>query len=200
MKTTLIAAAAALFLAATPAVFAENPIVHDLVSTHDTDSISVGELRLFNLRAIETPPNARNAGGFLSIANDASDMNRLVSASSPVAERVELHTMTMDNDVMRMREMEDGIELPGEAQVDLAPGGLHIMFINLSGPFVEGEDIPVTLMFEGGEKQEITLPVRARSMDMNHSSSDDDGHEEPHEESHEESYGDSHNTDNGSHN
>lgn len=179
MKTTLLVAAA-LFFAASPAAFADTAAGHDMVSTQGADSISVGDLRLFNLRALETPPNARNAGGFLSIYNDARHMNRLVSASSPVAERVELHTMSMENDVMRMREMEDGIELPGEAQVDLAPGGLHIMFINLSGPFVEGEEVPVTLIFEGGEEQDVTLPVHARTMDMSHGSSDDDAHDDDH--------------------
>lgn len=183
MKTTLAAAAAALFLAATPAAYADNATLLDLVGTHGADTISVGELHLFNRRAIETPPNARNAGGFLSIYNYASDANRLVSASSPVAERVELHTMTMENDVMRMRELEDGIELPGETQVDLEPGGLHVMFINLSGPFVEGEQVPVTLVFEGGEEKEITLPVRARTMDMDHDSSDDMSDDDEHEDS-----------------
>lgn len=192
MKTTLVAAAAALFLAATPAAFAENSAVLDLVGTHGTDTIIAGELHLFDRRALETPPNARNAGGFLSIYNHASDDNRLISASSSVAERVELHTMTMENDVMRMRELEDGIELPGETQVDLQPGGLHVMFINLTGPFVEGEEVPVTLVFEGGEEQEITLPVRARSMDMSHGSSDDMSDDMSHDASHD--------TDHGSHN
>lgn len=192
MKTTLVAAAAAFFLAATPAAFAGNPAALDLVGTHNTDTIIVGELHMFDRRAIETPPIARNAGGFLSIYNYSSDANRLISASSPVAERVELHTMTMENDVMRMRELEDGIELPGDAQVDLQPGGLHVMFINLTGPFVVGDEVPVTLVFEGGEEQDITLPVRARSMDMNHGSSDDMSDDMSDDESH--------GTDHGSHN
>lgn len=173
MRTLLAAATAALLFTATPVATAQSTTVLDLTGTHGADTIAVGDLHLFNRRAIETPPNARNAGGFLSIYNYASDTNRLVSASSPVAERVELHTMTMENDVMRMREMEDGIELPGETQVDLAPGGLHIMFINLSGPFVEGEEVPVTLTFESGDEREIMLPVRARSMER---SSHGDGH------------------------
>lgn len=148
-----------------------SPLI-EAVSTHGADTIAVGELHLFNRRALETPPNARNAGGFLSIYNYSSEPNRLVSASSPISERVELHTMTMEDDVMRMRELEDGIELPAEAQVDLEPGGLHVMFINLNRPFTEGDEVQVTLTFANGEEQEITLPVRARTMEMNH----DDGH------------------------
>ncbi len=145
----------------------------EAVATHGADTIAVGELHLFNRRALETPPNARNAGGFLSIYNYSSEPDRLISASSPIAERVELHTMTMENDVMRMRELEDGIELPANAQVDLEPGGLHVMFINLSQPFVEGEEVPVTLTFANGDEQEIVLPVRARTMEMPHG----EGHE-----------------------
>ena len=187
MKSSLFAATAALSLSMfiAPSVQAEarmtakacTDTAFEAVSTHGADTIAVGDLHLFNRRALETPPNARNAGGFLSIYNYASEPNRLVSASSPIAERVELHTMTMDNDVMRMRELEDGIALPPETQVDLEPGGLHVMFINLSQPFTEGDEVPVTLVFESGESQEIILPVRARSMDMIHGDAgDDSGH------------------------
>lgn len=144
----------------------------EVVSTHGSDTVSIGQLHVFNRRALETPPNARNAGGFISLYNYASEENRLVAASSPWAERVELHTMTMENDVMRMRELEDGIAIPGETQVDLEPGGLHLMFMGLSAPFTEGDEVPVTLVFESGDEREIILPVRARTMDMQHG---DDG-------------------------
>ncbi len=140
--------------------------MQDIVSTHGADTISIGDLHVFNRRAFETPPNARNAGGFFSLYNYADAPNRLISASSPVAERVELHTMTMDNDVMRMRELDNGIEVPSETQIDLEPGGMHVMFLNLTQPFTEGEEVPVTLVFEGGESREITLPVRVRTMNM----------------------------------
>ncbi|MFK7793677.1 MAG: copper chaperone PCu(A)C [Devosiaceae bacterium] len=178
MTKILFAALGAATLAFSPIATQAEPIltggVYEVVSTHGADTISVGEMHLFNRRAFETPPNARNAGGFLSIYNYSSTPNRLVSASSPIAERVELHTMSMENDVMRMREVEGGIELPGEAQVDLEPGGLHVMFIGITQPFAEGDEVSVTLTFEGGEEREITFPVRARSMDMNHGSDDGD--------------------------
>ncbi|MFN3226440.1 MAG: copper chaperone PCu(A)C [Hyphomicrobiales bacterium] len=136
---------------------------------HGEAMIMVGDLNLSNPRVIETPPNARNAGGFLTIMNTGDSDDRLVSASSSVAERVELHTMTMDGDVMRMRELEDGIALPAGEMVELAPGGLHVMFIGLTGPFVAGETVPVTLTFESGASQLLTLPVIERAMEMNHS-------------------------------
>jgi len=91
---------------------------------------------------------------------------------------VELHTMTMDGDVMRMREVEGGIELPAGETVELAPGGLHIMFMGLESPFVEGETVPVTLTFEGGETIDLELPVVPRQMEGNgHSHDDDHGHD-----------------------
>ena len=124
---------------------------------------TVGTLEFSDMRTIETPPNARAGGGFVTIEN-AGDANRLVSASSPRAARVELHTMTMDGDVMRMREMEGGIELPAGETVELAPGGLHIMFMGLDSPFVAGETVPVTLTFDGGETIDLALPVVPRQM------------------------------------
>ena len=163
--------------AATAMCSGEYASYSEAVATHGADTIAVGELHLFNRRALETPPNARSAGGFLSIYNYSSEPNRLVSASSPSAERVELHTMTMEGDVMRMRELEDGIELPANAQVDLEPGGLHVMFINLIQPFAEGEEVPVTLTFANGDEQDIVLPVRARTMEMTHG----EGHEASHD-------------------
>lgn len=168
-KITLLAATAALTLAVAPLANAETVTApdggNDMISTHGADTIAVGDLHLFNIFTRETPPNARNAGGFLSIYNYGGD-DRLISGSSPVAERVELHTMTMENDVMRMRMLPDGIALPGETQVDLAPGGLHVMFIGLEDPFVAGEDIPLTLTFEVNGEREFMMPVRARGDEM----------------------------------
>lgn len=174
MTRFLFVAAAAFAVALTPTLGAhahqDEQQTQDIVSTHGADTIAVGDLHLFNIFTRQSPPNARNAGGFLSIYNYASDGDRLVSASSPIAQRVELHTMTMDNDVMRMRMLPDGIELPGQAQVDLAPGGLHVMFIGLEGPFEVGAEIPVTLVFENSGSREVMMPVRARGEVMDHSS------------------------------
>ncbi|MBO6676882.1 MAG: copper chaperone PCu(A)C [Rhizobiales bacterium] len=160
----LTAGALALALSSSIALAHDGGHGHD----HGDDMTMVGDLELSNLRVIETPPNARNAGGFLTIMNMGDSDDRLVAAFSPAAERVELHTMTMDGDVMRMRELEDGIALPAGEMVELAPGGLHVMFIGLTGPFVAGETVAVTLTFESGASQDLTLPVIERAMEMNH--------------------------------
>ncbi|MFN3171971.1 MAG: copper chaperone PCu(A)C [Hyphomicrobiales bacterium] len=167
MTKSLLVAASALAFAFSSSV----ALAHD--HGHDAMTVSVGALELSELRILETPPNARNAGGFLTIMNTGDADNRLVSATSPVSERVELHTMTMDGDVMRMREMEDGIALPAGEMVELKPGGLHVMFIGLSGPFATGETVPVTLTFESGDTQELIMPVMERTMEMMHGDNDD---------------------------
>ena len=170
MSRSVLAALAGLALLVTPLSSAagEAPRPFEAVSTHDhvAPPTTAGALTLSDLRTLATPPNARAGGGFVTITNGGAD-NRLVGASSPRATRVELHTMVMDGDVMRMREVEGGIALPAGETVELAPGGLHIMFMGLENPFVEGETVPVTLTFEGGETIEVVLPVLPRQMEGN---------------------------------
>lgn len=88
---------------------------------------------------------------------------RLVSAQSPVAGRVEIHEMTMENNVMKMRPV-DAIELPAGKVVELKPGGYHVMLFDLKRPVVEGETMPLTLVIEGkdGKRESIELsaPVK----------------------------------------
>lgn len=90
---------------------------------------------------------------------------RLVAASSPVAGVVEIHEMTMDGTTMRMRALPNGLELPAGKTVELKPGGLHVMLMDLKGPVKAGDTVDVTLTIEGkdGKKEQIALkaPVKA---------------------------------------
>ncbi len=99
-------------------------------------------------------------GGFLSISNRGAAADRLLSASSPAARAMELHTMVRDGDVMRMRPVE-AIEVPAGQTVTLRPGGLHMMLIGLSQPLRQGESVPVTLRFERAGEVQVMLPVQA---------------------------------------
>lgn len=108
-----------------------------------------------------TPPGAGAGGGFVTLTNRGSTDDRLVGATSPLTERVELHAMEMDGDVMRMLHLPDGIELPAGSTVTLAPGGLHLMFMELGSPIVEGEPVPVTLEFQNAESIHVELEVLA---------------------------------------
>jgi copper(I)-binding protein len=87
---------------------------------------------------------------------------RLVSASSPAAGVVEIHEMAMEGNVMRMRAL-PGLDLPAGKTVELKPGGLHIMLIDLKQPLEPGKTVPVTLVVESGGKREsleVKVPVR----------------------------------------
>ncbi len=93
-----------------------------------------------------TAPGAKVAGGYMLIRNRGA-ADKLVSASSPSAGKVELHVHINDNGVMKMREV-PGYEVPAKGQFELKPGGAHLMFMDLKRPFKEGEKVPVTLKFE----------------------------------------------------
>ncbi len=98
--------------------------------------------------------------GFLSISNRGAAADRLLSAATPAARAVELHTMIRDGDVMRMRAVE-AIEVPPGQTVALRPGGLHMMLVGLSRPLREGETVPVTLRFERAGEVWVALSVQA---------------------------------------
>jgi copper(I)-binding protein len=99
-------------------------------------------------------------GGFLIIRNTAAEPDKLVSASSPAAGRMELHTHIRDGDVMRMRPVHD-IPVPPNGEVTLQPGGLHLMLIGLTQAMNAGQSIPVTLRFERAGEVTIQLAVQA---------------------------------------
>jgi copper(I)-binding protein len=111
-------------------------------------SVTAGQLVIDHPWSRQTAPGQKVGGGFLTITNKGKADDRLISASSPVAGEVQLHTMSMDGGVMRMRQLKDGISIPAGKSVALKPGGLHIMFIGLKRPFALGETIPVTLRFQ----------------------------------------------------
>jgi copper(I)-binding protein len=94
-----------------------------------------------------TAPGAKVAGGYMVIRNAGAAGDKLVSASSPVAAKVELHVHINDNGVMKMREV-PGYDVPAKGSFELKPGGAHLMFMDIKRPFKEGEKLPVKLTFE----------------------------------------------------
>ncbi len=95
-------------------------------------------------------------GGYLSLRSARAD--RLLGASTPGAERVELHTMAMAGDVMQMRQL-DAIDLPAGQTVELRPGGQHLMLLGLKQPLAAGSKLPLTLRFEKAGEMKVDVMV-----------------------------------------
>lgn len=104
-----------------------------------------------------TVPGQAAGGGFLKITGGAA-ADKLVAASAGVSKAVELHTMVMDGDVMRMREV-GAIDVPAGQTVELKPGGLHVMFIGLGKPLQAGDSFPLTLRFEKAGEVKVEMKV-----------------------------------------
>ncbi|MCB1465911.1 MAG: copper chaperone PCu(A)C [Rhizobiaceae bacterium] len=102
-----------------------------------------------------TSPAAKVGGGYLVAVNNGTVADRLVGASSRAAARVEIHNMTMDNGVMKMRPVPEGMAIPTNGEIELAPGGYHFMLIDLTKPVKEGDRVPVTLQFEKAGSIEV---------------------------------------------
>lgn len=121
--------------------------------------VGAGDLEISGGTAKAMLPGARVGGGGLIVKNNGSTEDRLLAVESPAAGRVELHEMTMENDVMKMRKLEKGISIPAGETVELKSGGLHLMFMEVKKPFAEGDSVPVTLTFERAGKVSYVLPV-----------------------------------------
>jgi periplasmic copper chaperone A len=106
-----------------------------------------------------TPNGAKVAGGYLSITNKGTEPDRLTGAVIPVAAKGAIHKMSMDNGMMLMRELTDGLEIkPGET-VELKPGGYHLMFEDLKQPLKQGDTVEGTLTFAKAGTVAVTFKV-----------------------------------------
>jgi copper(I)-binding protein len=109
------------------------------------------------------PPGVPNSASYMVLLNNDNRDHALVGVESPVAKVLELHAHTMQDGMMQMRRV-GKIELPAGATIGLQPGGLHVMLIGLQQKLVPGEEVPITLLFEDGSKQQIDVPVRKLQM------------------------------------
>lgn len=107
-----------------------------------------------------TPPVTPVAVGYLTITNDGSEPDKLISISSSLAERVEIHESMMTDGISRMQPVAEVVIGPGET-VTLAPGGLHLMYIKPEHGLKEGERFPATLTFEKAEPIDVEFAVSA---------------------------------------
>jgi copper(I)-binding protein len=123
--------------------------------------VKAGDLVIDHAWTRATPRGADVGIGYLTIENKGVTPDKLTGASTPAAAQAQLHEMSMDNGVMKMRPVESGLLIPPGQSVPLAPGGRHLMLMGLNGPLKEGGKMPLTLQFEKAGTVEVTLDVQA---------------------------------------
>ena len=126
--------------------------VVSLAQAHD---FKLGNIMIGHPYARATAPGQSVGGAFLTLDNRGAD-DRLLSATSEMARSVEMHSMSMDRTVMRMRQV-DGVAAPAGKVIELKPGGLHIMLMGLKA----GDAFPLTLRFEKAGEVTVTVNVDA---------------------------------------
>jgi periplasmic copper chaperone A len=122
--------------------------------------VKAGDLVITKAWSRATPGGAKIAGGYLTIENKGSAPDRLISGSGDFAAKVEIHEMAMNNGVMTMRALDKGLAIEPGKTVKLAPGGYHLMLMDLKQPLKQGDKVPVTLEFEKAGKVSLSLDVQ----------------------------------------
>ena len=118
-----------------------------------------GEIQVRHPWSRATPPGAKVAAGYLEIRNNGSRPDRLLSASTPVAKRVEMHVTEHAGEVAKMRQLR-AFEIPGRERLELRPGGAHLMLVDIVQPLKKGERFPMTLRFERAGELEVEFEVQ----------------------------------------
>ena len=113
-----------------------------------------------------TVPGQNMGGAFITLTSDQDAT--LIGASSPVSEKMELHTMKMDGEKMLMAQV-SSIPLPANTQVELKPGSLHLMFMGLKQPLTEGQNVAITLKIKLSSGHVETLSIQAPVKSLAHS-------------------------------
>src|ERR1700730_15091563 len=126
---------------------------------HDLTPASAADIAIRQAWSRATPKGAQVAAGYLTIENRSNGADRLLSASTPAAGKVEIHEMLDAGGIMKMRPVTEGLTIPPSGHLVLTPGGSHMMFLELKSPFSEGEQIPGSLDFENAGQINISLEV-----------------------------------------
>lgn len=138
------------------------PALMVLAQTQQTatpDTVKAGSLTIEAPWSRATPSGAKVAGGYLKITNTGAETDRLTGGSLPRAGRVEIHEMSVTDGVMRMRPLSSGLEIKAGETVELKPGGLHLMFMDLTAGLKNGESVKGTLVFEKAGTVDVTFRV-----------------------------------------
>jgi hypothetical protein len=126
-----------------------------------SDTFKVGDLVVAAPWTRATPGGAKIAGGYLKITNNGKLPDRLISATSSGADRVEIHEMSMTGGVMKMRPLADGLTIKPGDTVELKPGDFHVMFMDIKQPLKQGDALKATLKFEKAGTLDVSFNVNA---------------------------------------
>jgi copper(I)-binding protein len=121
--------------------------------------VKAGSLQISAPWARATPKGAAVGGGYLKITNTGTAPDRLIGGSTPIAGRLEVHEMSMSGSTMKMRQVSGGLEIKPGQSVELKPGGLHIMFVNLKQQLQQGQHFTATLQFEKAGKVDVDFSI-----------------------------------------
>jgi periplasmic copper chaperone A len=121
----------------------------------------VGALEINNPWSRAVPKGAKVAAGYMTIKNTGTEPDRLVAGSTPVAGRFEIHEMSMDKGVMKMRPLPSGLEIKPGQTVELKPSSFHIMMMDLKEPIQRGKPFKASLMFEKAGEVDVDFAVEA---------------------------------------
>jgi copper(I)-binding protein len=136
-------------------------LVQPAITPVSAQEYKAGSLTIDTPWTRATPGGAKMGGGYATITNTGDAPDRLIGASTAIAGKVEIHEMGMTDGVMRMREIEGGLEIPPGETVTLEPGGNHIMFMGLNEPLQKGSMVEVTLQFETAGEVMVMMPIAA---------------------------------------
>lgn len=142
-----------------PVLLSTTFIIFCGASVTSAAEVSVGDLKLSNSCIRAMLPGAQVAGGYLTITNTGQTDDRLIAVSSERSSKAQIHEMAMDGNVMIMRELPEGLEIPAHESVKLAPGGYHLMLMDIAEPLKEGQVSKVTLNVEKSGPVEIEVIV-----------------------------------------
>jgi copper(I)-binding protein len=121
---------------------------------------TVGALKIGHPWSRATPKGAAVGGGYLTITNTGTESDRLLGGTTDIASRFEIHSMTMENGVMKMRPVKGGLEIKAGQTVELKPGGYHIMLVDLTHPLAKGQHVDATLRFEKAGTVKVYFDVQ----------------------------------------
>ena len=124
------------------------------------DDVKAGDLVISQAWSRATPNGAKIGTGYFTIVNNGTSADKLVGVSGEVSDKIEVHEMSMNNGVMKMRPVDGGLTIEPGKTVKLAPSGYHLMIMDLKSPLKQGGKVPVTLEFEKAGKVAVTLDVQ----------------------------------------